>query len=163
MVEGLFQKLIGGQIADRVLARLTLKGNYIWSSKSDETPVYLDGDVFGVNRSNRIDLHLPSGDKRRGGDFEMWFWLTPPSEATSGIVLTVGVSGTTVNGTVQDSSGALIPAVPVTLTNVATGAVRQAVTDTAGRYQFGNVQPGTYQVTAVSGGQTAQKTVAVQG
>lgn len=61
---------------DRLLAHLTLKGNFIWAADHPEL-LYLDGEAFGVRNSGRtnIDLHMPSGDGRRGGDFEMWFWL----------------------------------------------------------------------------------------
>ena len=66
------------QRGDRVLAHLTLKGNFIWSR--EEPRVYLDGEVYGVTRSGGLtdlDLARGSGDGRRGGDFEMWFWLVP--------------------------------------------------------------------------------------
>jgi hypothetical protein len=58
-----------------ILTRLVLKGNSIWS-QNDPT-LFLDGDSFGFRSGNDpvISLNLPSGDKRRGGDFEMWFWL----------------------------------------------------------------------------------------
>jgi outer membrane receptor protein involved in Fe transport len=39
-------------------------------------------------------------------------------------------------GTITDDSGAVLPGATVTATHVATGAVRTAVTDTEGRYQF---------------------------
>jgi len=61
-----------GQIK-RLLGRLTLKGNYIWGPKEPE--MYLDGDAFGVPGGDHVDVRLPSGNGRRGGDFEMWFWL----------------------------------------------------------------------------------------
>jgi hypothetical protein len=61
-----------GQIR-RLLCRLTLKGNYIWGPKSPE--MYLDGETFGVPGGDHVDARLPSGNGRRGGDFEMWFWL----------------------------------------------------------------------------------------
>jgi hypothetical protein len=66
---------------DKVLLRLTLKGNFIWSTEAAKTfpenPAgFLDGEAFrapdGVGES---ELILPSGDRRRGGDFEIWFWL----------------------------------------------------------------------------------------
>jgi hypothetical protein len=63
-----------------ILVHVTLKGNFIWSS--GDRPVFLDGDVFGVRPAGAgtTDLLLPSGDGRRGGTFEMWFWLIrPPS------------------------------------------------------------------------------------
>jgi len=49
----------------RLLARLTLSGNFIRSEDR-----YLDGDTFG-------GAPFPSGDGRRGGDFVMWFWVVP--------------------------------------------------------------------------------------
>ena len=68
---------------DRVLLRLTLKGNFIWSVAAKKrfeqgTPGgYLDGDSFRapLDKINESAVLLPSGDSRRGGDFEMWFWL----------------------------------------------------------------------------------------
>jgi hypothetical protein len=54
---------------------LTVKGNFIWSEKDPN--LYLDGEVFGVaaNGGAVTAIKLPSGDNRRGGDLEMWFWL----------------------------------------------------------------------------------------
>jgi hypothetical protein len=59
----------------RVLARLTVKGNFIWGENNPN--LYLDGEVFGVAASGGAvtAVKLPSGDSRRGGDLEMWFWL----------------------------------------------------------------------------------------
>jgi len=66
----LFQRLAGQKIGDtRLLARMTLHGNFIWSEKG----IYLDGDSFGVPPGN--DVQFRSGDDRPGGDFRMWFWL----------------------------------------------------------------------------------------
>lgn len=62
------------QRGDRVLAYLTLKGNSIWDTSDPQR--YLDGDVFGQLRGDGgTDAILPSGDRRRGGDLEVWFWL----------------------------------------------------------------------------------------
>ena len=62
----------------RLLLRLTLKGNCIWGR--DDASLYLDGQAFGVTRKDadgttHIGLRLPSGDGKRGGDFELWFWF----------------------------------------------------------------------------------------
>ena len=74
------QQLIGEMASElsvlafppRVLARLTIKGNMILSDA--EAPFHLDGDAFfgpaGV-LTNSI-----SGDGRRGGTYETYFWLT---------------------------------------------------------------------------------------
>ncbi len=50
-------------------------------------------------------------------------------------------------GTVTDPSGAAIVGATVTLTDTSTNAVRSATTNEAGRYNFPNVPPGTYNVT----------------
>jgi hypothetical protein len=51
-----------------------------------------------------------------------------------------------ISGTVRDSSGAVIPGAAVTITNVATNATREAVTDQIGFYRVGALEPGTYRV-----------------
>jgi len=61
-------------LTDRMLARLTLKGNFIRAS--GEPDVYLDGDTFG-DPQDELGIRRPTGDGRRGGDFEMYVWLIP--------------------------------------------------------------------------------------
>src|SRR2546427_830789 len=64
-------------------------------------------------------------------------------------------SNATVGGTVADATGALIPGVSVTATNVATGIVTTVLTNEAGAYQFASLQTGTYKVVSeLSGFQT---------
>jgi hypothetical protein len=53
-----------------------------------------------------------------------------------------------VTGRVTDPSGAVIPGVSITLTNVNTNAVRNAITAEAGAYTFPSVAPGLYRVKA---------------
>jgi len=55
---------------------------------------------------------------------------------------------TSLRGTVTDSQAAVIPQAVVTLTSTETGASRQSVTSAVGEYQFVQVAPGMYQVTA---------------
>lgn len=71
----LFPKMVELGVGERVLGRLRLQGNFIW--KEGEPNLFLDGDVLGTRREGAagLDLRFPSGDRRRGGDFEMWFWL----------------------------------------------------------------------------------------
>lgn len=73
----LFEKMKELNRGNRILAHLTLKGNFIWAG---EPELYLDGEAFGTHQ--RLDF--PSGDGRRGGDFEMWFWLVEGQEAMVG-------------------------------------------------------------------------------
>src|SRR6058998_2750137 len=51
-----------------------------------------------------------------------------------------------VTGRVTDPSGAVIPGASVTLTNVNTNAVRNAVTTEAGNYTFTSIPPGFYRL-----------------
>ncbi len=69
----LFTKMEELERGDRLLARLTLKGNFIWAR--DNPALYLDGEVFGKPGGQHTELRLHSGDGRPGGDFEMWFWV----------------------------------------------------------------------------------------
>lgn len=57
-----------------------------------------------------------------------------------------------IQGTVLDASGAVIPAARVTLTNIDQNVTRSATTDNSGIYRFPSLAPGNYRVTAQSGG-----------
>ena len=57
-------------------------------------------------------------------------------------------SNATLGGTVSDATGALIPGVSVTATNVATGIVATVVSNEGGAYQFASLQTGTYTISA---------------
>ena len=53
-----------------------------------------------------------------------------------------------VSGVVQDTTGAVLPGVDVTLINTATNQARRTVTNEAGVYTFPNTPVGTYTVAA---------------
>ena len=60
-----------------LLAHLIVKGNFIWSARD----VFLDADLFGrpaqgPSGAPLTEELLPSGDGRRGGDLDLWFFLT---------------------------------------------------------------------------------------
>jgi hypothetical protein len=55
--------------ADRLLTRLTLKGDFI----RDKEGLFLDGEPFGPKSS--VNDQPVSGDGNPGGDLELWFWL----------------------------------------------------------------------------------------
>jgi hypothetical protein len=57
-----------------------------------------------------------------------------------------------ISGVVQDTTGAVLPGVDVTLVNVGTRIERQAVTNEAGLYTFPTVPVGEYQITAMLSG-----------
>ncbi len=59
---------------DEVMLHLTLKGNFIWERGNPR--IYVDGDVFALpDGQTPHNVRLPSGDRLRGGDLEMWFRL----------------------------------------------------------------------------------------
>jgi hypothetical protein len=53
-----------------------------------------------------------------------------------------------IKGFVRDASGAVVPNAAVTLSNEKTGGQQKTVTDAAGLYQFLDLNPGTYKVSA---------------
>ncbi len=54
----------------------------------------------------------------------------------------------TITGSVLDPSGAAVANVSISITNTATGQVRETVSNSAGDYRFANVGVGTYTLTA---------------
>ena len=63
-----------------------------------------------------------------------------------------GQDNATINGTVVDSTGALVPNATISLTNPSTGQARQDTSNSAGAYRFANVGIGTYTLLASAGG-----------
>jgi hypothetical protein len=62
------------------------------------------------------------------------------------------VTGATLAGTVTDESSAAITNANVSITNKATGVIREVTTDSAGFYSAPNLLPGIYELTAVAPG-----------
>ncbi|HEX6730168.1 MAG TPA: DUF6519 domain-containing protein, partial [Pyrinomonadaceae bacterium] len=162
----LMPRLQGRQITDRVLAHLTIKGNFIFGREN--AALNLDGEAFGRPRGeDRIDLDLPSGDNRRGGDLEMWFWLTPSEGGgPTGLNLSVtvvpapaGTAASSIRGTLRDNAGANVPAAVVTLTGQI--GTRTATTDAQGAFTFANLPRGTYRISVQVGTLTAEQTVTI--
>ena len=172
----LFDRLIGREITDRILARLTIKGNFIWDrvDEGQNPSRYLDGEVFGHPRGGRVGVGLaeaPSGDGRQGGDLEMWFWLRPddvteplltiePDDPAIGLIRgTVLVDG-------SPTGNATVTAIPPD------GSAGQVTTSRGdGRFEFppgtpedapeGPLPPGIYLLRAELGGLAAPETVQV--
>jgi hypothetical protein len=70
-----------------ILARLTLRGNFIWAR--NDPGLFLDGEAFALPQAGTVTtaLQLPSGDRRRGGTFEMWFWIIATPVVLAGLSL----------------------------------------------------------------------------
>jgi hypothetical protein len=168
--------------ADRgILTRLTLKGNFIWAAGNRN--LYLDGDAFGVLQGGALNtfLQFPSGDKRRGGDFEMWFWLVAtqaalssigaPPQLTSGTSVLVPVTltdrapaaGVLVNISITSTPPNLVAIVPLS----PTGPIPTSITIPAGSssgsftIQAAANLAGQATITASAGGVTLAATLTV--
>lgn len=57
-----------------------------------------------------------------------------------------------INGTISDPSGAVVPGATVTATNVATGAARTATTNSSGFFSFDALHPGKYSLAVEASG-----------
>src|SRR6202051_786453 len=64
----------------------------------------------------------------------------------------LGQFGASVNGTVEDQTGAVVPGATVTLTNQATQQTRTATSSASGAYEFTELAPGSYNLTATAKG-----------
>ena len=159
----LFTRLQRSEITDRILAHLIVKGNFIFAL--NDPTLNVDGDAFARPRGpDRIDVQLPSGDGRRGGDLEMWFWLTrPEAPPATGLNLTAtvvpGAAGvSSIQGTVLDNAGATIPGAVVNLSGPVT---RTATTDANGAFNFAGLRRGTYRVSVQVGQLSAEQNLIV--
>jgi outer membrane receptor protein involved in Fe transport len=85
-----------------------------------------------------------------------------------GVVLTASLAwatavaaqdvGGSIQGVINDSTGAALPGVNIVIRNVATGASRELVTDASGRYLAPLLPPGEYELTAsLQGFQTLER------
>jgi len=68
------------------------------------------------------------------------------------VPLSAQVVGATLTGTVSDTSGATIAGAKISCQDLATGVVREVVSDSAGFYTVPNLAPGTYTVTVTASG-----------
>src|SRR5439155_24623392 len=57
-----------------------------------------------------------------------------------------------IKGVVTDSSGALVPAAEIVVTNLDTGAMRQTLTNETGGYEVPLLQPGRYTISGRKAG-----------
>jgi hypothetical protein len=152
------QRLRDRQVVDRLLIRLTLKGNAIWHR--DRRDVFLDGNAFGRAEGRRVGLTLPSGDGQRGGDFETWFWLALPAQPQPGLVIEASGLRNIIAGTVKDAAGAAVPGLAVTLTGP-NNVTQTAQTTAEGSFRFAGLAAGNYTLRAQSGNAVGTTQVAL--
>jgi len=77
----------------------------------------------------------------------------------------ISVNGGSIQGTITDSSGAVVPNAQITVLGTDTGSSKALTTDSAGFYSIGPLNPGNYEVTIVTPGfqKLAVKTVVRTG
>ncbi|HMD20708.1 MAG TPA: DUF6519 domain-containing protein [Alloacidobacterium sp.] len=178
----LLTQLLSAALNERgLLMRLVVKGDFIWSQ--DDPNLFLDGEAFGQppqGGNSNISLRLPSGDRRRGGNFDMWFWIVaapsfitaiqanPPgpinigdtttitmtlssqAPANSTITLTLDSANVSITGEVVGSPPTFTVTVPVQA-----GATTATVTATGAAV-------GSTTISASFGGQTVALSLIVQ-
>ena len=64
----------------------------------------------------------------------------------------ISVNGGSIQGTITDSTGAVVPNAPITITGIDTGSVKQVTADGSGFYSVGPLNPGNYRVTIATPG-----------
>lgn len=97
-------------------------------SASRATPVQTHPLVFAILQARRLALLILAA--------AVFFTVPSASHAQ--------ISTGALNGTVRDSSGAVIPGADVVLTNAGTGIQRSTRTTETGTYSLTEIQPGTY-------------------
>jgi hypothetical protein len=107
---GLYRKLIVGAKLDRSLLHLTLKGNFVYG-EGDPT-LDVDGEAFGKLEGGTLDAMLPSGNGRRGGNLDLWFWLRPRATGSTDRIVLVPIAKATSLTTVarRTSLGTMVAA-----------------------------------------------------
>ena len=66
--------------------------------------------------------------------------------------LALAQENATITGSVLDPTGAVLPNVTITITNIATGQIRQSASNSAGMYTFANVGVGHFNLEATATG-----------
>ena len=64
----------------------------------------------------------------------------------------ISVNGGSIQGTITDSTNAVVPNASVTVTNADTGFTKILTTDSAGLYSIGPLNPGNYTIDVVAPG-----------
>jgi hypothetical protein len=81
------------------------------------------------------------------------FWLTAVFGAAVMLApLALAQENATITGSVLDPTGAVLPNVTITITNIATGQIRQTASNSAGIYTFANVGVGHFNLEATATG-----------
>jgi len=109
--------------------------------------IYLDSGGIGTSAGRRLFLGI-------GTFFIVLAILATPS-------LLKGQGSASINGTVTDASGAVVPGADISVSSQATNATRATQTDATGSYSVTSLTPGTYDITVAKAGLKTIKFAAV--
>src|SRR5439155_23184459 len=102
--------------------------------------------ILQTSSPTALSCLLTKKNQKRGGKHMCrYLQLLFITLSLSGPVYAQGTTGT-ILGVVQDSSGAVIPGVSVTVKNLNTGITRTVTTDEGGRYTIPDLSLGSYEV-----------------
>jgi outer membrane receptor protein involved in Fe transport len=96
------------------------------------------------------------GSQSRKMVVRIWTWMLLVFTLFVAVHAYAQVAGSTLTGTVKDSSGAVIPTAQVAITDVATGVTRTVSPGSAGLYTAPNLSPGTYEIRVTATGFSTQ-------
>ena len=111
----------------------------------------------------------PHGKEGKNGKHELQFWRIGVKRQLRGFKGVAGLAllmtslsavaqfTASVQGDIQDASGAAVGRATVTLSNVDTQVVRSTVADNAGVYHFPSLPPGNYEISATASGFGTEK------
>ena len=143
-IKNLIAYLVSQQVL-RVRVRYSLKGRALWQDQGNNVRLYLDGYTLGTSGQRadgtpRIDLLLPSGDRRQASDFDSWFYVQlqiPPSNLVGvSFAAPAVLAGAGLNGTITLDFPAPANGIAVKLTSSATQAAPPStITVPAGQIQ----------------------------
>ena len=100
--------------------------------------------------SKRLDPKTRRATTKRQATFSPTLWFALIAVLLVLVPKAWSQDNATINGTVTDTTGAVVPNAPISLTNAETGQVRQTVSNSSGAYRFPNVGIGTHYTLSVS-------------
>jgi hypothetical protein len=116
--------------------------NHLWSSLAPRSGVSLADNVISIRPRTCLTR----------SSFLAAIAVPALLFATAGLGTAFAQQSATLSGTVDDDSGAVIPAASITLKNDASGITRNTVSNSSGFYTVAAIPPGTYTVTVIAKG-----------
>ena len=107
---------------------------------------------FGIVRALKVSMNLPTWRSAFVAMALLVGSLATPTPSNSVLAQVVSVNGGSIQGTITDASGAVVPGAKVVIAGTDTGSSKTVTTDSAGIYSVGPLNPGPYSVTVSAPG-----------